>query len=186
MKKTILLSMATMLMMACGGQSSNTEGSTDSLAVSGDSALAESKAVNEPVAGDSVAEGPVVVEPVLNADMFGKWNNRKDPNISMTLSDKYGTYDGNKGYGYLSASNEYFENEYNLVFTSITPDGDKIHVKYNKMESYYNGDPDDPDGEMELVTRKAGSGELTLVPAGVGKLKIESSEKLIRNATLYK
>lgn len=103
------------------------------------------------------------------------------------MSDKYGTYDEQKGYGYVSAYVEY-EPAFTLVFTSLTPDGDRILVHYNKMETYMEGgDPDDLGGEDygEWVTRKAGEGDLTLIPAN-GRLKIESRESLIKNKTLHK
>ena len=188
MKKTILFSLAAVLIMACGSQSNKTEGSTDSLAVGVDSTIAEAKAVAE----TSVAEEPVVKEPVLNVDLLGKWSNNNDPVIDIKLSDKYGSYSGNgsygsnKGYGYLEAANEYFEYDFCLLFTALTPDGDKIRVKYDKYESYYDGEIGDDDSEFECVTKNIGSGELTLVPVGTGKLKIESNEKRIRNTILFK
>lgn len=167
------------MMMACGGQSAKNESEADSLALGGDSVVAEAE---EEVA----AEEAVVEEPVLNADLFGKWSNRNDPGIDMTVSDKYGTYDDYKGYGFVRAANEYFEYDFTLVFTELTPDGDKIRVKYNKLDIVFTGDPDDPDSEGTWETKKVGSGELTLVPAGAKKVKIESSERRIKGATLYK
>ncbi len=178
MKKIMFLSVAAALMMtACNGQSGKNESEADSLALSGDSAV---EAVEE------VTEEPVAEEAVLNADLLGKWHNNTDPVIEMMVSDKYGTYDDNKGYGFVRASNEYFEYDFNLVFTEVTADGDKIRVKYDKMEAQFTGDPDDPDGEGTWETKKVGTGELTLVPAGAKKLKIESTEKRINKATLYK
>ena len=189
MKKTIFFSLTAVLIMACGGQSGKTDGSTDSLAGGGDSAVAEAKAVEE----TSVADDSVADEPVLNVALLGRWSNNNDPGIDIRLSDKYGTYSGNgtygsnKGYGYLEASNEYFEYDFALLFTAITPDGDNIRVKYDKYETYYEGgEIGDDDSEFECVTKKVGSGELTLVPVGTGKLKIESNEKRIRNTILFK
>lgn len=181
MKKILFLSVAAAMMVACGGKSEKNESATDSLAVNQDSVAAVVEAEEA-----EVAEAPAAEEPVLNADLLGKWSNNNDPVIDLKVTDKYGTYNDYKGYGYVQASNEYFELDFNLVFTELIPDGDKIRVKYNKMESYFTGDPDDPDADGEWVTKKTGSGELTLVPAGAKKLKIESREKRINNKTLYK
>ena len=124
----------------------------------------------------------------LNTALLGRWTNGGDGDaITLVVSDKYGTYDEQKGYGYVSAFVEY-EPVFTLVFTRLTPDGDRILVHYNKMETYMEGgDPDDLGGEDygEWVTRKAGEGDLTLIPAN-GRLKIESRESLIKNKTLHK
>lgn len=122
----------------------------------------------------------------LNTNLLGKWCNNNDPVINLFLSDKSGDYDGHKGYGYIEASNEYFEMDFTLVFTSVTPDGDNVKVHYNKMEMQFTGDPDDYDSEGTYQEVKAGEGELTLTPAGNNKMKISSKENRINNATLYK
>lgn len=139
------------------------------------------------VVSDSEEENETETEAAtLNNELLGKWCNNNDPVINMVVSDKNGDYDGNKGYGYIEASNEYFEMDYKLVFTSLTPDGDNIKVHYNKMEMQFTGDPDDYDSEGTYEEVKAGEGDLTLSPAGSNKLKISSKEKRINNATLYK
>ncbi|MBO4613201.1 MAG: hypothetical protein J5671_08565 [Bacteroidaceae bacterium] len=177
MKKIFFLSVAVVLMTACGGQSAKEVSGADSLSVLGDSVVAEA----EPLVEEAVAE-----EATLNADLLGKWSNNNDPVIEMTVSDKIGKFEDWKGYGLLKAANEYFEYDFILVFTSVVPDGDNIRVSYNKMSQEFDGDPDDPDGEGQWITKKVGSGEMILVPAGAKKLKINSSDKRIRNAVLYK
>ena len=122
----------------------------------------------------------------LNTDLLGKWSNNNDPVIDLVVSDKIKDYDGKKGYGYIDASNEYFEMDFKLVFTSVTPDGDNIKVHYQKFEMQFTGDPDDFDSEGTYEEVKVGEGDLTLIPAGPGKLKIDSKESRIKNATLFK
>lgn len=164
MKKFLFLSMvAAMMLTACGGQSGKNENAADSLALSEEPA---------PITG-------------LNADLLGQWDNNNDPNISMMVSDKYGKFNDWKCYGYLQAANEYFEYDYLLIFTNLIPDGDRIRVCYDKMEQQYDGDPDDPDGEGQWVTKKVGSGEFILVSTGDKKLKIEGGDKRIEDVTLY-
>ena len=125
-------------------------------------------------------------EPTLNKALLGKWSNNADPLIYLELSDKKGTYCEQKGcYGYLTASNEYYETDYTLVFTSLTPDGDNIKVHYSEMVTSFTGDPDDPDGECEMVTEKVGEGDLTLIPQG-GKVKIDSKKTRIKKKVIGK
>lgn len=152
------------------------------------------------VDNEATTEGGAVVEkkgeedsanPTNKAELYsfmsGTWSNNTDPGIHMVLSEKFGTYDDRKGYGYLIAYNEYFEPDFTLVFTSLEPDGDKIKVYYNKMESYCTGDPDDLGNEDagEWVEKKVGTGTLTLIPQS-GKVKIDSKEKRISNKVLSK
>lgn len=124
----------------------------------------------------------------LNTSLLGMWSNNTDPNILMVVSDKFGDHDGRKGYGYVAAANEYYEYDFILVITSVTPDGDNIKVHYDKMESYCEGDPDDYDSEDagEWVEKKVGEGDLTLIPQAGGKVKIDSKEKRIKNKVLSK
>ena len=125
-------------------------------------------------------------EATLNKALLGKWSNNDDPLIYLELSDKKGTYCEQKGcYGYLTASNEYYETDFTLVFTSLTPDGDNIKVHYNEMATSFTGDPDDPDSECEMVTEKVGEGDLTLIPQG-GKVKIDSKKARIKNKVIGK
>lgn len=123
----------------------------------------------------------------LYSVMCGTWSNNTDPGIYMVLSEKFGTYDDHKGYGYLIAYNEYYEPDFTLVFKSLEPDGDQIKVYYDKMESYCTGDPDDLGNEDagEWVEEKVGTGTLTLIPQS-GKVKIDSKEKRIKNKVLSK
>lgn len=181
--KTIWSVALALTLVACGGQTGKDANGADSTGVA---EASDTVAQSVPVAEDQVAEEPVAEEAVLNADLLGKWSNNNDPNIYMRVSDKYGTYDDHKGYGYLSAANEYFETDYTLVFKGVAPEGDRIVVSYDKLEQYFDGDPDDYDSEGQWVTKKVGSGKLTLVPAGARKLKIESGEKRIKGAVLYK
>lgn len=124
----------------------------------------------------------------LNANLLGKWSNNNDPTIDMVVADKLGTYDDNKGFGYITASNEFYEYDFLLVFTSVTPDGDNIRVHYKKIESVFTGDPDNYDSEDggEWVTKTVGEGDLTLMPQGAGKVKIDSQEKRINKTVLSK
>jgi hypothetical protein len=183
MKKTFIfmsVAITALTFAACAGQgNSKSENNEDSVTVA---ATQDSASVNE-----EVAEEATVAEPVLNASLFGKWSNHNDPMIYMVLAETKGTYDGYKGFGYLAASNDYYENEFTLVFTSLTPDGDNIKVHYNKMESYNTGDPDDLGGDDygEWVEEKVGEGDLVLTPQG-NKVKIQSKESRIKNATLSK
>ena len=187
MKKTILFVSAAIVALtfaACGGQGgSNNENGEDTAAVA--------------VVQDTTAQATEAVEAVeaveeettLNASLLGKYSNHNDPLIDLEVSDKYGTYGERKGYGYVSASNEYFETDFILVFTSITPDGNNIKVHYNKLEmSFEGGDPDDLGAEDagEWVEQKVGEGDLTLIPAGAGKVKIDSKEGRIKNKVLSK
>ena len=178
MKKVLSLILSGLIIVgltACTGgkQQTETEAATDSTAVAEQNTETDDPEVKE-------AEAPK-----LNAALFGNWSNHADPLVSMVLAEKKGTYDGNKGYGYLTASNEYFETDFTLVFTSITPDGDNIKVHYDMMSQYFNGDPDDYDSPCELVTEKTGEGDLTLIPQD-GKVKIDSKESRIKNKVLSK
>ena len=184
MKKTILFLSAALVALtfaACGGQGGNNESGEDSLAAT---AQQDTTAVAETAPEAEAVEA----EPVLNASLLGKYSNNNDPTIDLQVSDKYGTYNDNKGYGYVQAANEFYEYDFNLVITSVTPDGDNIKVHYNKMESYCEGDPDDMGGEDagEWVTQKVGEGDLTIIPAGAGKIKIDSKEKRINGKVLSK
>jgi len=127
-------------------------------------------------------------EATINKALLGRWGNNSDPSIYMVLAEKSGTYDERKGYGYLTAANEYYEFDFLLVFTSITPDGDNIKVHYNKMESYCTGDPDSYDSEDagEWVEEKVGEGDLIVIPQAGGKVKIDCTEKRIKNKLLSK
>lgn len=143
----------------------------------------------EAATGDAATKKASAEQPkeaTLNTALFGSWSNNNDPNIYMVLAEKFGTYDERKGYGYLSAANDYYEYDFLLVFTSITPDGDNIKVHYDKMESYCTGDPDDYDSESEWVEEKAGEGDLILIPQAGNKLKIDCPEKRIKNKVLSK
>jgi len=142
----------------------------------GDDSLAVAELTEETAEADA---------PKFNAKLFGTWNNNADPNINMVLAEIKGNYDGNKGYGYLSASNEYFEIDLTLVFTSIEPDGDNIKVHYDEMQNTFTGDPDDFDSEGEWVTEKVGEGEITVIPQGA-KVKLDSKLSRIKNAVLTK
>ena len=141
-------------------------------------------------AGDAAENAPAEQpkEATINTALMGRWSNNNDPSIYMVLAEKSGTYDEHKGYGYLTAANEYYEYDFILVFTAITPDGDNIKVHYNKMESYCTGDPDDYDSEGagEWVEEKVGEGDLTVIPQSGGKVKIDSTEKRIKNKLLSK
>ena len=168
--------MVVLAFAACGGQGGNNGENADSIAVG---AQADSAAVAE----DAAEAAPAV----LNADLLGKWSNNNDPVIDMVVADKMGNYDDNKGFGYITAANEYFEYDFLLVFTSVTPDGDNIKVHYKKLESYFTGDPDSYDDEGgEWVTKTVGEGDLTLIPQGAGKVKIDSQEKRINKTVLSK
>ena len=135
---------------------------------------------------DDEPEAKKSEEATLNKALFGKWSNNADPLIYMELSDKKGTYCEQKGcYGYLTASNEYYETDFTLVFTSLTPDGDNIKVHYSELATSFTGDPDDPDGECEMVTKKVGEGDLTLIPQS-GKVKIDSKMARIKNKVIGK
>ncbi|MBQ8969517.1 MAG: hypothetical protein IJ064_07295 [Bacteroidaceae bacterium] len=199
MKKTIsnLAVVAGMAMALCltscegnGSKGSEGEALADTLLAEDQQVTAEQEQAQSEATEVAAAETVTAEEPAaLNTALLGHWTNGGDGDaIALVVSDKYGTYDGNKGYGYVSATVEY-EPAFTLVFTSLTPDGDRIRVHYNKMETYYEGggDPDDFGAEDygEWVTRKAGEGDLTLIPAN-GRLKIESRENLIRNKTLHK
>ena len=153
-----------LMLTACGGQSGKNESTSDSLALNEEPA---------PITG-------------LNADLLGQWDNNNDPNITMMVSDKYGKFNDWQCYGYLQAANEYFEYDYLLIFTNLTPDGDRIRVSYDKMDQQYNGDLDDFGSEGQCETKKVGSGELTLVPAGDNKLKIEGGDERLKDVSLYK
>lgn len=165
-----------LIISSCGSKTSSeaTEAAADTLVE------AEAAEATEPAAEAEATEA------TLNTNLLGKWSNNNDPIIDLFISDKYGKYEDRKGYGYIVASNEYFEMDYTLVFTSITPEGDNIKVHFNKLEMQYTGDPDDPDGEGTYEEVKAGEGDLTLIPAGDKKLKIDSKESRIKNAILYK
>lgn len=142
---------------------------------------------DETVTDDNVESEPQTDKPAsLNASLLGRWSNNNDPVIDMVLADKKGKYDDIEGMGYVRAANEYFEYDFTLVFTSITPDGENIKVHYNKMESQFDGNPEDEDGGGEWKEVKIGEGDLTLIPQGEGKVKIESTEQRIKNAVLYK
>jgi hypothetical protein len=180
MKKTFLMVSAAIVALAfvaCGGQGGNKDenaGDSAALAAQADSA--------------AVVEDAAPADAVLNADLLGKWSNNNDPAIDMFVADKLGNYDDNKGFGYIMAANEYFEYDFLLVFTSVTPDGDNIRVHYNKLESFFTGDPDNYDSEDggEWVSKTVGEGDLTLIPQGAGKVKIDSQEKRINKTVLSK
>ena len=180
MKKTIVMvsvAIVALAFAACGGQA----GSKDESA--GDSTALAAQT-------DSVAaveeDAPAVA--TLNAALLGKWSNNVDPTIDMVVADKLGTYDDNKGFGYITAANEFYEYDFLLVFTSVTPDGDNIRVHYKKIESVFTGDPDNYDSEEggEWVTKTVGEGDLTLKPQGAGKVKSDSQEKRINKTVLSK
>lgn len=137
-------------------------------------------------AEEATAEQPK--EATINTALLGRWSNNNDPSIYMVLADKSGTYDERKGYGYVTAANDFYEYDFILVFTAVTPDGDNIKVHYNKMESYCTGDPDNYDNEDagEWVEKKVGEGDLTVIPQPGGKVKIDSTEKRIKNKLLSK
>lgn len=123
----------------------------------------------------------------LGKNMLGEWNNNgNDTNIEMMLYNTLEPYQGEKGYGYIGVSIEY-EPVYSLVFTSLEYKGSNILAKYIKLESYYTGDPDNLGGEDagEWKTKRVGTGQLTLIPLGTGKVKVSSTESLIKNAVLY-
>lgn len=179
MKKTIVMVSAAIVALtfaACGGTGSKDESAGDSIALAAQT--------------DSVAaveeDAPAVA--TLNANLLGKWSNNNDPTIDMVVADKLGTYDDNKGFGYITASNEFYEYDFLLVFTSVTPDGDNIRVHYKKIESVFTGDPDNYDSEEggEWVTKTVGEGDLTLKPQGAGKVTIDSQEKRINKTVLSK
>ena len=182
MKKILSMTFAAILLMAglvacTGGKQQNEAEATDSLQT------ATEVATDAEQSEEAEAKEPE--EAKLNAALFGKWYNESDgTSISMTLAEKQGNYDGNKGYGYLSAFIDY-EPAYTLVFTSLTPDGDNIKVHYNIMVTSFTGDPDDFDSEGEMVTEKTGEGDLTLIPQG-GKVKIDSKDRDIKNKVLSK
>lgn len=179
MKKTIVMvsvAIVALTFAACGGTGSKDESAGDSTALAAQT--------------DSVAaveeDAPAVA--TLNANLLGKWSNNNDPTIDMVVADKLGTYDDNKGFGYITASNEFYEYDFLLVFTSVTPDGDNIRVHYKKIESVFTGDPDNYDSEEggEWVTKTVGEGDLTLKPQGAGKVTIDSQEKRINKTVLSK
>ncbi|MBQ8968200.1 MAG: hypothetical protein IJ064_00495 [Bacteroidaceae bacterium] len=193
MKKTIsnLAVAAGMAMVLCltscggnGSKGSEGEALTDTLATENLQEQIQDETTEAAAEESTTAEESAT----LNSALLGRWTNGGDGDaITLVVSDKYGTYDEQKGYGYVSATVEY-EPAFTLVFTSLTPDGDRIRVHYNKMETYMEGgDPDDLGAEDygEWVTRKAGEGDLTLIPVN-GKLKIDSRESLIKNKTLHK
>lgn len=130
-------------------------------------------------------------EGVLNKSLMGLWVNNDEASVMLELSDTYKTFDAGKGYGYVLAANEYYEYDFKLVFTSISPDGDNIKVKYDEIESYFEGEGDgyhdnyDDEVDGEWKEKKIGSGELTLQPQG-SKMKIISSKKRISNKVLQK
>lgn len=194
MKKILFLMSAAMVALAfvaCGGQGagSNTsdEQTGDSSAVADvqDSVAVADEAVDETAEG--AADG-VQAEAVLNTSLIGNYSNNADPNIYMVLSDRFATHNGRKGYGNITAYNEYFEPDFILDFTSVTPDGDNIKVHYNKIVMSFEGDPDalGDDEAGEWVEQKAGSGDLTICPAGAGKVKIDSKERRLSGKTLIK
>ena len=183
MKNIKLLSVSIVLtLMACGGQNGKNDSGADTTMQTADSVAQETQIEIE----EAGKEEPINDASVLNADLLGSWSNNNDPVIEMKVSDKFGKYDDYKGYGYVKAANEYFEYDFTLVFTSLTPEGESVRVRYDKLEQQYTGDPDNPDSEGEWIMKKVGSGELTLLPAGAHKLKIDSREKRIKNVTLYK
>ena len=178
-----MLMVATIAFVACTGQGgSKSEKTEDSatVAISIDSTVQD-------ISGQAETAETAPTGAALNSALFGKWSNNDDPLIYLVLKEKNGTYDGRKGYGYLTASNEYYETDFILVFTSIAPDGENIKVHYNKLESYCTGDLDDFGNEDagEWVEEKVGEGDLTIIPQG-NKVKIDSSEKRIKNKVLSK
>lgn len=189
MKKILSLILSGLIIVgltACTGgkQQTETEAATDSTAVAEQTTVAEQNTETEkPEVKEPEVQEPA--KPVLNKALFGEWYVEiDDTSISMELNEKQDTYQGQKGYGSLSAYIQY-EPSFTLVFTSLTPDGDNIKVHYDKMDQYFNGDPDDYDSPCELVTEKVGSGDLTLIPQGK-KVKIDSKELLIKNKVLSK
>ena len=203
-KKFLWMSVAlvALALAACGGQggskSESTKDSTsvaavqDSAAVTandqGDTQAAEATGTTATEAGaEADAKEAETKAAVLNTSLLGKYSNYNDPSINLTVSDKYGNYEDHKGYGIITTYNEYFEPELVLVVTSLTPDGDNIKVHYNKMEmEFEGGDPDDLGGEGQWVEKKTGSGDLTLSPAGAGKVKVSSKERRLNGVTLRK
>ena len=203
MKKILFTVCAFTLALALGscggstGQSGNdvaadsvSQGDTTALApgAAADAASATGESASEaPGAGQAAADAAQEGADVLNQALLGKWDNYNDPNISMTLSDKMKIYDGHRGYGNLSASNEYFEIDLKLVFTSIEPDGTGIKVGYDKYEAYFDGgDPDDLGAEDGgWVETKVGKGTLTIVPQG-NQIKLVSKEPRLNGKLLRK
>lgn len=167
---------------ACNGGKQQTE--TDTAA---DSTTVEVQATETAQATDAApaaeAKAQAAETPKLNAALFGSWSNFDDPGITMKLAEKKGNHDGYNGYGYLTASNEYYEIDFTLIFTSLTPDGDNIKVHYEQMDSYIDGDPDDPDSPCEMVMNKVGEGDLTLIAQG-SRVKIDCKEQRIKNKVL--
>lgn len=139
--------------------------------------------------GDDEEDAKAEAEEVLNKSLMGLWVNNDEASVMLELSDTYKTFDAGKGYGYVLAANEYYEYDFKLVFTSISPDGDNIKVKYDEIESYFEGDGDpdnyDDEGGGEWKEKKIGSGELTLQPQG-SNMKIISSKKRISNKVLHR
>ena len=192
MKKVlfILPLFAVALMWSCGGSAQGEQSGTDSLAQDSTAVFADEN-VGESL-DETVAETEEAQEDnaTLNAALFGKFSNNNDPVIDLELSQTVKKFDAGRGYGYIIAANEYFEYDFTLVFTSITPEGDNIRVHYDKMESYFEGgDPDDydsPENEGEWKVAKAGEGDLVLIPVAGGKVKIDSKEARIKNKVLSK
>lgn len=133
----------------------------------------------------SAAQTKESATPTLNKALFGNWYvEANSTSVSIELKENLGTYEGQKGYGTLSAYVE-FEPAFTLVFTSLTPDGDNIKVHYYQMVTDFTGDIDDPDSEGEWVTEKRGEGDLTLIPQGK-KMKIDSKDPTIKGKVLSK
>ena len=176
------------LLWSCSGSTQNEKPDLDSLAQDSvsEAVVNESNEVSDETATEEVTGE----EATLNTALFGKFSNNNDPVIDLELSQTVKKFDVGRGYGYIQASNEYFEYDFTLVFTSITPDGDNIRVHYDKMESYFEGgDPDDFDvegAEGEWKEVKAGEGDLVLIPVAGGKVKIDSKEARIKNKVLSK
>ena len=122
----------------------------------------------------------------LNTSLFGRWNNRNDPQVNMVLSRELAEADGVDGVGYLDASNEYYETEFRLKFKTHQPEGDNIVIAYDKIEIEFTGDPDDYDSDVEIIERVTGHGELTIIPQGDDKVKIKSSEARINGTVLFR
>lgn len=189
MKKLFGTALLALCMTACGNQTQSETDAADSLA--NDAPLTETAAQGDAATDEAVAEETQAEEvaDVLNLDLMGNWSNNDDPSVSLALSDKVKNQEGHQGYGILSAYNEYYENEFTLIITSIKPEGNSIRASYDKYEmSFEGGDPDDLGAEDygEWTEEKVGTGSLLLVPSGAGKLKVDSKEGRLRNVTLYK
>ena len=190
MKKIFGTVLLALCVTACGNKTQGEATEADSL--TNDTTTAEAVAVDETAtdetaANEATAAATEAEAGVLNEALMGGWSNNDDPNVYLSLSAEKKNREGHRGYGLLTASNEYYEIEFKLVITSIEPEGNAIHARYDKYEMAFEGDPDDLGGEGgEMVEEKVGTGSLLLVPVSANKLKIGSKEGRLRNVTLYK